>query len=105
MKEFQSAYFQQEIFAVKPKCVINPDWIYDDFSIENTNFFGWHNAHIKLTVSQGDNTEEKTLRIPSVAPGESVDMLEFRVKGDGEPVLCKGEFISDEGRVSWSEKL
>ncbi|MCP4197811.1 MAG: hypothetical protein GY762_11740, partial [Proteobacteria bacterium] len=95
MKEFQSAYFQQEIFAVKPKCVINPDWIYDNFSIENTNFFRWHNAHIKLTVSQGDKTEKKTLRIPSVASGESVDMLEFRVKGDGEPVLCKGEFISD----------
>jgi hypothetical protein len=32
-------------------------------------------------------------------------MLEFRVKGDGEPVLCEGELISDEGKLSWSEKL
>jgi hypothetical protein len=105
MKEFQSDYFQKEVFTAKPKCVIDADWIYDDFAVENTNFFTWHNVHITLTVSQGDKKEEQTLRIPAVASGESVDMLEFRVQSDGGPVLCKGELISDEGRVSWSEKL
>ncbi len=105
MKEFQSDYFQKEVFTVKPKCLIDPDWIYDDFSVKNTNFFAWHNVHIKLTLTQGDKKEEQTIRVPSIAPGESVDMVEFRVQSDGGPVLCKGELISDQGKVSWSEKL
>ena len=73
--------------------------------MKNTNFFAWHNVHIKLTVRQGDDMEEVSTRIPKVASGDSIDILEFRVVSDGGPVLCKGELISDEGKRTWSEKI
>lgn len=104
-KEFQSDFFQSEFFTVKPRCVMEPDWIWDDFSVKNTNFFAWTNVNIKLTVDQAGRKETTEIRIPELGPGETVDLLEFRVSGSDGVVTCSGDITSTEGTSSWSQQI
>jgi len=104
-REFQSDFFQREFFAVRPRCVMHGDWLYDDFYVENTNFFPWTNANIKLTVSQGDDQEDHEQRVERVAPGERVDMLELWVSSGGGVVRCEGTVTAEEGTTEWSEEI
>lgn len=104
-KEFQSDFFQREFFGVRPRCVMEGDWLYDDFYVENTNFFPWHNVNIKLGASQGDDDAEEEIRLPRVEPGEKVDMLELWVSSNGGVVKCGGTVTAEEGTAEWSEEL
>ena len=104
-KEFQSPVIQREIFAMRPRCVMSPDWIYDDFSVKNDNFFPWHNVNLEVSVTQGEESAEASIRLPVLEPGESVDLLELRVRGDGGAVTCAGELTAQEGRVRWSQDI
>ncbi len=103
--EFQSDFFQKRFFAVKPRCKLTSDWIYDDFRVENANFFPWHNVTVKLTVTQGGDEEERIHRVSTIAAGESLEMLEFRVKSSGGAVTCRMEVKSDEGDAQFSEEI
>lgn len=104
-REFQTEFFQKELFSIKPKCAMAADWYYDDFVIVNSNFFAWRNVHLEMTVTQGDESETHDMRIPYLGPGESVEVLEFRVQKNGGAAVCKGKLSSEEGSVSWNKKM
>lgn len=103
--EFQNKTIKQEFFDIKPKCLMDPDWIYDNFSLQNDNFYPWNNVNIKLTVTQGDRNETEEIRIDRLESGDKVDLLEFRVKKSGGVAKCSGTITAKEGSSSWSEKL
>jgi hypothetical protein len=103
--EFQNAFFQKQFFTVQPRCKMASDWIYDDFSVENANFFSWHHATLKLVVSQGGERAEEIQRAETIASGGRVDMLEFRVRSSGGPLTCHIEVKSDEGSVKVTEEI
>jgi hypothetical protein len=104
-KEFQSEVFQREFFAVRPRCVMEPDWVWDDFLLKNTNFFEWTNVNVKMTVEQGGRRAQAEQRIPRVGPGETVEMLEFGVKGSEGVVGCAVEVTSEQGTAAVDRKL
>lgn len=104
-REFQSDFFKREFFAVRPRCAMEGDWLYDDFYVRNTNFFAWTNANIKLTASQGDDEEQAEVRVSRVEPGEKVDLLELWVSSGGGVVTCGGVVTAEEGTTEWSEEL
>ncbi len=103
--EFQSEFFRREFFSLKPRCSMDSDWFYDDFYIENTNFFPWNNVHIQLTVKQGDEQETAQQRLTSVAPGEKLRLLEFRVRTEGGVVECSGELTTASGKATWNQSM
>ncbi|MCP4603428.1 MAG: hypothetical protein GY847_23405 [Proteobacteria bacterium] len=102
--EFQSPEFKREFFDIRPKCTMETDWIYDNFSVKNSNFYPWHNVNIELSVSQGAEKKKESLRIEQVKPGESVELLEFRVQGGGGAVTCQIDVQTQEGNTTWKEK-
>jgi hypothetical protein len=90
-KELRANGLEQELFTVRPTCAMTPDFLYDDFAIRNDNFFPWHNANIKLEVGQGSEKLSEEIRVDELAPGASIDVLEFRVKGSAPgPVRSSG---------------
>jgi hypothetical protein len=103
--EFQSDFFQREFFSVKPKCELAPDWIYDDFAVANANFFPWTNVNLRLTVRQGDRAQTAEQRVPRLEPGQSLGLLEFRVKKAEGVVRCEMEVTAAEGKASRAEEL
>jgi hypothetical protein len=103
--EFQGAFFQAEFFAVKPKCLMTPDWIWDDFAVQNANFYPWTNANVRLTVRQGDAEQTVERRVPRLEPGAFLDLLEFRVRKTGGVVRCEMEVHAAEGATSRAEDL
>ncbi len=105
MKVFQTDFFKSEIFSIKPKCVFDSDWIYDNFRVINTNFFPWHQVSLKLVVGQGQKKVEKDIRVDTVAPNEEVDVLEFRVKSSLGAIHCNGQVTAQEGTAVWSNTL
>jgi len=84
---------------------VAPDFVYDDFSVRNDNFFPWHNANVKLEVKQGSEILSGEIRVEELAPGASIDVLEFRVKGSGGVVSCAADVTAAEGRGAWSGKI
>jgi hypothetical protein len=103
--EFQTKEFQQAFFNVSPKCEVDPDWIWDNFSIRNDNFFAWSNAVITLKVSQGAVTVEKTVRADQIPARQSIFVLEFRIKKDAGPVTCSISLKSDQGQAVYSQEI
>jgi hypothetical protein len=103
--EFQDGFFQAEFFSVKPKCKMASDWIYDDFAVENANFFPWTNVNVRLTVSQGDEKQTAEQRVDRLEPGQTVDLLEFRVQKTGGVVRCEMEVTAAEGAASTAEQI
>lgn len=103
--EFQDPAFQREFFDIRPVCEMEQDWIYDDFSVRNGNFYSWTNVNLQAVVQQDGEQETRTLRLPRLAPGQSVELMEFRVRGGGGAVTCSGELTSREGKISFSTQL
>ncbi|HUT78435.1 MAG TPA: hypothetical protein VM285_12145, partial [Polyangia bacterium] len=103
--EFQDGFFQAEFFSVKPKCKMVSDWIYDDFAVENANFFPWTSANVRLTVRQGDQAQSAEQRLERLEPGQALDLLEFRVKKTGGVVRCEMEITATEGKSARAEEL
>ena len=104
-KELRAPDLETELFAMKPACAMEPDFVYDNFKVRNDNFFPWHNANVKLEVKQGDETLSEEIRVEELAPGASIDVLEFRVKGSGGVVSCAADVNSAEGHGKWSGKI
>jgi len=103
--EFQHPTIKQEFFDINPECLMEPDWFYDDFSLKNKNFYPWTNVNIKLTISQGDAKETNEIRIERLESGESVELLEFRVKKSAGVARCSGTITASEGAKTWSKNL
>jgi hypothetical protein len=103
--EFQSDFFKKRFFELQPRCRMTSDWVYDDFAVENVNFYPWRGATIALQVTQGKEKAVKTTRVSEVRSGDAVEMLEFRVRETGGPVTCRIEVKADEGRVVYSEEI
>ncbi len=103
--EFQNEIFAAEFFQIRPICIFESDWLYDNFSVTNGNFYSWHNANLVMTVSQGDQTVSKTLRVEKLEPDETVDLLEFRVKKGGGVVSCQVEVTSQQGRITRVQEM
>ncbi|MCU0663151.1 MAG: hypothetical protein MUC50_12605 [Myxococcota bacterium] len=103
--EFQNETIKREFFDIKPKCNMDPDWIYDNFSLQNDNFFPWINVNIKLTVTQGNRNETEEIRLERLESGDAIELLEFRVKKSGGIAKCVGTVTAKEGSSSWSRDL
>jgi hypothetical protein len=104
-KELRAPDLETELFAMRPACAMTPDFVYDDFAVRNDNFFPWHNANVKIEVKQGSEILAEEIRVEELAPGASIDVLEFRVKGAGGVVSCTADVNSAEGKGSWSGKI
>lgn len=103
--EFQTKVLKDAFFALKPKCVLESDFWYDNFYIENKNFFSWEGANLSATVTQGEASESVQLRLEQLKSGEKTELLEFRVRGDGGPVQCRVVLKTGYGDVTLSEEL
>ena len=102
---FRASELGQRYFALKAQARVHDDWIYDDFLVKNTGFFPLHNVVIELSVTQAGNTEQDSVRVPELAAGEEVYVLELNVgKNEGE-VEVVGHISADEGKAEWRQRL
>jgi len=104
-KELRAPELESELFAVRPACAMSPDLVYDDFKVRNDNFYPWHNANLRLEVKQGSETQSGELRVEELGAGDSIDVLEFRVRDSGGVVSCSVDVNTAEGRGAWSGKI
>jgi hypothetical protein len=102
---FVAGELQQRYFTLKAGAHFTPDWIYEDFMVKNTGFFTLHNVVIDLSVRQGDKEDQDSLRVPSLAPGAEVQVLEFNVDDSAGSVQIKGVISADEGKLEWQQRL
>jgi hypothetical protein len=102
---FRVEEIRQRYFALRASTRFEPDWLYDDFKIKNQNYFGWHNAVVELTVTQGEESETESVRIGELPPEAEYDVLDFRVRKDGGAVEVRGTVTADEGKVSFQQRL
>lgn len=103
--EFQHPDFKESFFTVKGKCRMKSDWVYDDFYIQNTSIFPWHNVRVEMQVEQGTGKTSKELRIPLLRPGRSHEVLSFRVSKTGGELNCRGTIKTREGNFSFQHNL
>jgi hypothetical protein len=103
--EFQSKVLQKEFFELKPRCKMEPDWWYDDFYLENGNFFDWKGTNVSVEISQKERKTSAQLRVEKLASDERLDLTEFRVKRDDGPVICRITVKNGYGAVTVSEEL
>ena len=102
---FRAGDLQRRYFAVSVWVRFEPDWRYDDFKLKNTGFFALHNAVIDMTVKQGDDSEQQSIRVRELLPGAEVDVLEFNVSKDGGSVDVRGTITADEIKGSFQQRL
>ena len=102
---FRAGELQQRYFALKASARLLPDWMYDDFRVKNVGFFGLHNAVIDLTVTQGSDRKQKSLRVRELAPEAEVELFQFNVAKHGGEVRVHGTIVADEGKLDWQQRL
>lgn len=102
---FVAGELQRRYFSITASARFTPDWIYDDFKVQNKSFFTLHNVVINLSVSQGDRSEQASLRVPELAPDAEVELLELNVAAEGGEVHIKGTLSADEGKSEWEQRL
>ena len=102
---FRAGELQQRYFTPSVKARFEPDWIYDDFKLKNTGLFALHNAVIDLTVTQGGDSEQQSVRVSELLPGAETDVLEFNVSKDGGAVDVRGTVSADEVKGSFQQRL
>jgi hypothetical protein len=101
-RALRSPELEQELFTVRPACVMTPDLVYDDFSVRNDNFFPWTDVEIRIDVRQGEGSVSEKVRVGAVAPGSVLDLAEHRVKKGGGVVTCAVRVKAAEGAGAWS---
>jgi hypothetical protein len=102
---FRAGELQRRYFGVRASVRFVGDWVFDDFKLKNTGFFALHNAVIDLTVKQGDDSEQESVRVKELLPGAETDVLEFNVSKDGGAVEVSGTIASDEVKGSFQQRL
>jgi hypothetical protein len=102
---FRAEAVQKRYFEVQASASFKSDYYYDDFKVKNRNYFAWHNAVIDLTVKQGENTEQASVRVPELPAEAEIDVLEFNVKSDGGSVEVRGSVVADEGKTTFEQRL
>jgi hypothetical protein len=60
---------------------------------------------IDVTVSQGGNSKQVSLRVPELAPDAEVNVLELNVRKHQGAVYVQGSVTSDEGKQDWQQRL
>lgn len=102
---FRAGELQRRYFAVSASVRFSSDWVYDDFKLKNTGFFALHNAVIDLTVKQGDDSEQQSIRVGELLPGAEVEVLDFNVSKEGGAVDVSGTINADEVKGSFQQRL
>jgi len=102
---FRAGELQRRYFALSAQVRFAPDWVYDDFKLKNTGFFALHNAVIDLTVTQGGDSEQESVRVSELLPGAETEVLEFNVSKDGGAVDVRGTISADEVKGSFQQRL
>lgn len=102
---FKAGELQSRYFRIAASARFEPDWIYDDFKVKNRSYYTLHNVVVELTASQGDSSEEASVRVPELAPDAELDVLELNVAKEGGEVRIKGSISADEGKTSWEQRL
>lgn len=101
-KALRSPELEQELFDVRPACVMTPDLVYDDFSVRNDNFFPWTDAVIRIEVTQGSSSVSGEIRTDGVPPGAIRYVAEHDVEKGGGVVTCSVRVKAAEGAGAWS---
>jgi hypothetical protein len=102
---FRAGELQQRYFSLKAQARMIEDWYYDDVFVKNTGFFTLHNVVIELSVSQGSDAKHESVRIPELAPGAELQVLELHVAKDGGAIELRGRISADEGKTEWTQRL
>ena len=102
---FRAEELRKRYFALKADVRFAPDWLYDDFFVKNAGFYTLHNVVIDLSVSQGEQTKQASIRVPKLNPDEEVLVLEYNVAKDAGSVEVKAKLASDEGKLNWTQRL
>jgi hypothetical protein len=102
---FRASELAQRYFSVKADARMVDDYLYDDFYVKNVSFFALHNVVIELTATQAGDSKQSSLRIPELAAGSEVMVLEFNVGKDDGAVELSGRIIADEGKSEWKQRL
>jgi hypothetical protein len=102
---FRAGELQRRYFTPSVRVRFVPDWVFDDFKLKNTGLFALHNAVIDLTVTQGGDSEQQSIRVSELLPGAEADVLEFNVSKDGGAVEVRGSISADEVKGSFEQRL
>jgi hypothetical protein len=102
---FRAEAVQKRYFTVQASASFKDDLIYEDFKVKNGNYFAWHNAVIDLTVKQGDDSEQASVRVSELPAEAEIDVLEFNVTDDGGSVEITGSIVADEGKATFQQRL
>jgi hypothetical protein len=102
---FVAGELQRRYFDIKAEASFVSDWVYEDFRVTNKSYFALHNAVIDVTVTQGESSEQNSVRVSVLAPDTQVDVLEFDVDENGGAVQIKGVISADEGKLEWQQRL
>ncbi len=102
---FRAGELKQRYFSLKASVRFSPDWVYDDFKLKNDSFFVLHNAVINVTATQGKRSAQESVRVPELAVGAEVDVLELNVAKDGGALQVRVTISADEGKVSFERRL
>ncbi|MFM2420726.1 MAG: hypothetical protein RL385_5449, partial [Pseudomonadota bacterium] len=102
---FRAEELVKRYFAIKGSTRFEDDLFFDDFYVKNLSYFTLHNVVLDVTVTQGDSTKQRSMRVPQLAPGEEVMAVEFRVTKDGGAISVKVGIGSDEGKGGFEQRL
>jgi len=102
---FRAAELRERYLEPKASARFVTDWIYDNFKVRNQSFFTLHNTVVELSVTQAGNTTKASVRASELAPEAEIHVLELNVKKQGGAVYVQGDITSDEGKVSWQQRL
>jgi hypothetical protein len=102
---FRATELAQRYFSVKASARMIEDLIYDDFLVKNTSFFPLHNVVLEFTATQAGSSEHSSMRIPELAAGAEVMVLEFNVGKNDGAVELHGRITADEGKLEWKQRL
>lgn len=102
---FKASELQQRYFALKATAHMVEDLVYDDFFVKNKGFFTLHNVVVELSVSQGGDTKQESVRVAELAPESELRVLELNVGKDDGAVEVTGRMTADEGKGEWKQRL
>jgi hypothetical protein len=102
---FKAGELQQRYFGLKVAPRFAADWVYDDFKLKNEGYFALHNVVIEMTAKQGSESEQASVRVPELAAGAEIDVLEFDVSEARGAVEVAGTITADEGKLAFAKRL
>lgn len=102
---FRAGELRQRYFEIKVHARFDEDVVYDDFKLRNDGYFTLHHVVVELTVTQGDKSESASVRVAELPPRAEIDVLELAVASDGGSIEVRGNVASDEGNITFKQRL